>query len=521
MGKPAPYGGQSAPPEYSQPPPQYSSRPQNGRDDYYEEKRRYEEKPRYGNQNGYDYAPPQGPPPQSRYDNYGPPQGPPPRGYDNGYSYGPSNGYNHGPNNGYDNRYDDGYNNNQQQQMQQYNGRPQSPQMAPGPLSLAVVIPQQRPGSPERGFMAAYAPMLEAAGIDQRTFMAFLDEFNTAVQGNKYLAGVQVVSFGVGFTPEVITMCVATAVQLGANVANKGFVKHKTNSTLDKYNNELFGPRGLYCMIMKYDPIGRDPEMLAQEANKGSPLSKFGGSGNKSWMKDPVSGTADGMNSLPSAVAPLIYMDDRRAHKEYLANSGNVSPTERSASAKPATTKEKAKNAFENFNDYLDRRARAKYASENQGDILNTPLTKGFSNRFLDPNSSMNNGGLLGFISGGALAQDPETRRRKKLESMANEEERLYKEYQDRVDQVHQQRQSARETERQIKYIDRDYQPRFAEFRTKRRELEMGPERSIKENILYLTIVNRPSDSQLAAASDKINHGYANNMPGGPHAVVL
>lgn len=499
------------PPQYSQPPPQYSRRQEpayDNRDDYYDDKRRYEEKSRYGpsSHGDYDFAPPQGPPPsQRRYDDYAPPQGPPPRGYSQGY------------NQGYDQGYDNRYNNNQQQQLQQYNRRSQSPQMAPGALSLPVVIPQQRPGSPERGFMAAYAPMLESAGIDQRTFMSFLDEFNTAVQGNKFLAGVQVVSFGVGFTPEIITTCVATAVQMGANVANKGYVKHKTNSTLDKYNNEVFGPRGLFCMIMKYDPIGQDPVLAQKAAN--SPLKKFGGN-EKSWLKDPVSGTSDGMNSLPSAVAPLIYMDDRRAHKEYLANDGKVSPERSGSGAEKTSFKQKSKNAFENLNDYLDRRARAKYAAENQGDILNTPLTKGFSNKFLDPNSSTSNGGFLGLISGGALAQDPETRRLKKLDRMAEEEERLYKEYQDRVDQVHQQRQSTRETERQIKYIDRDYQPRFAEFRQKRRELEMGPERSIKENILYLTIVNRPSDSQLAAATNRINQGQQ-MMPGGPQGQVL
>lgn len=503
MSKSAYYSQPPAPPHYSQAPPQYSPRrPSYDRDDdYYNEKRRYQESSRGYPQDNYDFAPPQGPPPSHRrYDDYAPPQGPP-----------PSRGYN-----GYDNGYDNRYQNNNNQQLQQYNRRSQSPQMAPGALSLPVVIPQQRPGSPERGFMAAYAPMLESAGIDQRTFMSFLDEFNTAVQGNKFLAGVQVVSFGVGFTPEIITTCVATAVQMGANVANKGYVKHKTNSTLDKFNNEVFGPRGLFCMIMKYDPIGQDPVLAEKAAN--SPFNKFAGAGQKNWLKDPVSGTSEGMNSLPSAVAPLVYMDDRRAHKEYLANDGKTSPTERGASDK-VSTKQKAKNAFDNFNDYLDRRARAKYASENQGDILNTPLTKGFSNRFLDPNSSTSNGGLLGFISGGALAQDPETRRLKKLDRIGEEEERLYKEYQDRVDQLHQQRQSTRETERQMKYIDRDYQPRFAEFRQKRRELEMGPERSIKENILYLTIVNRPSDSQLAAATDRINHGYV--VPGGPQGQVL
>lgn len=75
--------------------------------------------------------------------------------------------------------------------------------------------------------MAAYAPSLELCGIDQRTFLQFIDETNTALEGNKYLAGVQVVSLGVGFTPEMIVMGVAAAVQVGAWVANKGYVRGK------------------------------------------------------------------------------------------------------------------------------------------------------------------------------------------------------------------------------------------------------------------------------------------------------
>lgn len=95
------------------------------------------------------------------------------------------------------------------------------------PLELPVIIPQQRPGSKDRGFMAAYSPYLEACGVDQRTFLHFIDECNTALQGNKYLAGVQVVSFGVGLTPELIVMGVSAAVSAGAYMANKSFVKHK------------------------------------------------------------------------------------------------------------------------------------------------------------------------------------------------------------------------------------------------------------------------------------------------------
>lgn len=50
------------------------------------------------------------------------------------------------------------------------------------PLPLNVIIPQRRPHSKSRGFVRAYAPVLENAGIDQATFVAFLDTFQKASQ---------------------------------------------------------------------------------------------------------------------------------------------------------------------------------------------------------------------------------------------------------------------------------------------------------------------------------------------------
>ena len=39
------------------------------------------------------------------------------------------------------------------------------------PLSMPVIIPERRPGFKTRGFVRAYAPVLEDAGIDQDTFI--------------------------------------------------------------------------------------------------------------------------------------------------------------------------------------------------------------------------------------------------------------------------------------------------------------------------------------------------------------
>ena len=47
-----------------------------------------------------------------------------------------------------------------------------------GKLAAPVVLPQKRPRAKGRGFVRAYAPMLAECGIDQSTFLEFLDGFD-------------------------------------------------------------------------------------------------------------------------------------------------------------------------------------------------------------------------------------------------------------------------------------------------------------------------------------------------------
>ena len=51
-----------------------------------------------------------------------------------------------------------------------------------GWLSCPVIIPQRRPENKERGFTRAYAPALLNCGIDEATFLNFLDSLNKASQ---------------------------------------------------------------------------------------------------------------------------------------------------------------------------------------------------------------------------------------------------------------------------------------------------------------------------------------------------
>ncbi len=51
-----------------------------------------------------------------------------------------------------------------------------------GKLDLPVILPQRRPKNKERGFVRAYAPVLQTCGIHQAEFLAFLDGFEKAIQ---------------------------------------------------------------------------------------------------------------------------------------------------------------------------------------------------------------------------------------------------------------------------------------------------------------------------------------------------
>ena len=57
---------------------------------------------------------------------------------------------------------------------------PPSYAQATGSLPCPVIIPQRRPRAKGRGFVRAYAPVLNDCGIDQNTFLSFLKSFHMA-----------------------------------------------------------------------------------------------------------------------------------------------------------------------------------------------------------------------------------------------------------------------------------------------------------------------------------------------------
>ena len=237
-------------------------------------------------------------------------------------------------------------------------------------LPCPVIIPQRRPGSKGRGFVRAYAPLLgECAGIDQDTFLTFLKNFHKSSKASPVFTVIQISAAIAGFAPSITAQIVSVSVGAAAKVGGDIHSRARTNNFLDKMNEELFKPAGLYAMIIRY----KSDSELAASAN--SPLARFGftsetvdlnttktiakcadktydGSQSMSSRMQNLrvaSGTASAM-SMPEA-APLVFpeIDDS------LAQEG------------PQTFKHKAKDFKKFLAGYMDRRAQMKYVS---GDFL-------------------------------------------------------------------------------------------------------------------------------------------------------
>ncbi|KAI0144624.1 hypothetical protein GGR57DRAFT_507318 [Xylariaceae sp. FL1272] len=124
-----------------------------------------------------------------------------------------------------------------------------------GRLQHPVILPQRRPQRRHRGFIRAYAPDLESCGIDQQTFMAFLDEFDKSMMWYP-LADIINLSTAATFAiPGGYGAAVSFPIQIFTGLykeLNGRRGTRRQNAFLQKMNAELFRPRGLFAMVVAY-----------------------------------------------------------------------------------------------------------------------------------------------------------------------------------------------------------------------------------------------------------------------------
>lgn len=94
-------------------------------------------------------------------------------------------------------------------------------------LPYPVVIPQRRPGNKSRGFVEAYAPVLQQFGIPQDEFISFVRATCKAVRASKWLSAIQLAAVGTSFVPNSIALGASVAVQVVAGVIAKAETRWK------------------------------------------------------------------------------------------------------------------------------------------------------------------------------------------------------------------------------------------------------------------------------------------------------
>ncbi|KAJ5908467.1 hypothetical protein N7495_001149 [Penicillium taxi] len=300
--------------------------------------------------------------------------------------------------------------------------------LAPQPirrLERPVIIPQRRPRNKTRGFVRAYAPILADCGINQDTFLQFLLDFDRASKASPWIDVVMVAASIAGFVPELSAQIISTVVQIAAGTAKELQSRSRKNSFLDRVNDELFMPRGLFAMVMAFkDEVpGQQRGMLSQLSKTlgqtifSSEKLDINQTAAKYSQRDPemsklkkglrdirlTSGKTHGEIELPESAA-LVYPDLDRIVANAIEDQSNGKGKTTSAGSL-----EKLKSAGVWVQDYLDRKAQAEYEAEYPKSSLAVPSTERvpFKSRYSDPNHPANSGSLISLLTGGAINPPP------------------------------------------------------------------------------------------------------------------
>ncbi|KAG8169870.1 hypothetical protein KVR01_000615 [Diaporthe batatas] len=125
---------------------------------------------------------------------------------------------------------------------------------ASGRLELPVVITQRRPKARTRGFIRAYAPVLQNVGIDQETFIEFIDQLNKAVEPSPWISAIDLASLAGHAFPEPIHLLISASALMATQITAEVVSRSKSNAFLDKMNQDFFKPKGLIALVVTWKP---------------------------------------------------------------------------------------------------------------------------------------------------------------------------------------------------------------------------------------------------------------------------
>ncbi|KAI9683967.1 MAG: hypothetical protein M1820_010906 [Bogoriella megaspora] len=203
-----------------------------------------------------------------------------------------------------------------------------------------------------------------------------------------------------GFAPSVIAMVVSTAVQMAAKGAAEVQVRSRANFYLNQMNEKLFKPRGLYALVMGYDPDATQAVSFGQIDMATQSIAKYDLQSNEQsrWRRfgqdmRSRSGVTNAEEDMP-VCAPLVFpsVDAAAGDAEKMGRMKRVG----------------------NFLDaYFDKQGQAKYNMEHPDTALGNAVPKPkFHSAYSDPSNPARSGDALALLTAGKL-QVPRRRERR------------------------------------------------------------------------------------------------------------
>ncbi|KAF2791177.1 hypothetical protein K505DRAFT_206973, partial [Melanomma pulvis-pyrius CBS 109.77] len=114
-------------------------------------------------------------------------------------------------------------------------------------------------------FMRAYSPDLRPHDVNERDFLAFIDNLAVAQTAPVPLQLLDVAGHAVGFVPHHWAMFAGASMNMAAGVGTAAVSAFRTRHFMDKVNREYFAPRGLNASLCKNDQLaeklGYDPSL--------------------------------------------------------------------------------------------------------------------------------------------------------------------------------------------------------------------------------------------------------------------
>lgn len=121
-------------------------------------------------------------------------------------------------------------------------------------LDVPVVITQRQPKARTRGFIRAYAPILQSVGIDQETFIDFIDQLNKAAEPSPWITAIDLASLAGHAFPEPIHLLISASALMATHITAEVVSRSKSNAFLDRMNQDFYKPKGLIALVVTWKP---------------------------------------------------------------------------------------------------------------------------------------------------------------------------------------------------------------------------------------------------------------------------